>query len=186
MTLDQSNKARLDRLEKAVEALQKVSKPTTSDGSFTSLKEKLSRLDAHIRFEFDLTAQRVAYLATSQAFMFAAYTTATLNLQNQNGADAVAELDLKRQVLQRIVYFVPRFGITLSLVVLAAVVSACIMSLILKKQRHALREQVAQHQLDVDMRVEHLSWQHWVGWLPPITVSAGLAVGWLYVHGWLF
>ena len=47
-------------------------------------RERLLRLDAHIRFEFELTAQRMTYLAIAESFLFSTFILALASSSNPN------------------------------------------------------------------------------------------------------
>lgn len=135
------------------------------------LKDRLARLDAHIRFEFELTAQRVGYLASSQAFLFTAYGFASAN-----------QMESAPQ-LGRIVSAVPWLGMVLSAVVLVAVVASEVVTHKLKSERRSLGKQLEAAGLDVDPVVENCSVPHWLGLLPPVFAAGGFLACWLFVWG---
>lgn len=85
-----------------------------------SANEFITRLDGHIKFEFELTAQRITYLAASESFLFSAYALAVANYdKNKEKAD----------LLYRLIQVLPWIGIVLAVTVLLAVFCAICMIL---------------------------------------------------------
>tara|TARA_E500000331_G_scaffold296038_2_gene294532 strand:- start:1273 stop:1542 length:270 start_codon:yes stop_codon:yes gene_type:complete len=74
-------------------------------------RERLLRLDAHIRFEFELTAQRMTYLAIALSFLFSTFILALANSSIPN----------VHPLLLRVISMVPWFGMLLATIVLASV-----------------------------------------------------------------
>ena len=75
-------------------------------------KERLLRLDAHIRFEFELTAQRMTYLAIAESFIFSTFILAVACSSNPN----------VHPLLMRVISMVPWFRMLLATIVLASVI----------------------------------------------------------------
>ena len=56
-------------------------------------RERLLRLDAHIRFEFELTAQRMTYLAIVESFLFSTFILALANSSSSSSSSNTGDLD---------------------------------------------------------------------------------------------
>jgi len=142
-----------------------------STETFNQVKEKLNRLDAHIRFEFDLTAQRVSYLATSEAFLFTAFAFASANIGNAATTS-----------LSALVTILPWVGLVIALGVLPAVFAAHYVVIALKKERCLLLRSAAETEgLTISEVVEHTSIPHRAGWIPPFVVPISFVGAWLYI-----
>lgn len=133
------------------------------------LRERLLRLDAHIRFEFELTAQRMTYLAIAESFLF---STFILSLANSN-SPSVHPLMLK------VIAYVPWFGILLSAIVLAAVLGSISLTRKLRQERHALEQVLEDSVLHTDLSKQSL--EIFLGHLPPICVSLAFLSAWLLI-----
>ena len=72
----------------------------------------LLRLDAHIRFEFELTAHRMTYLVIAESFLFPTLILALACSSNPN----------VHPLIMRVISIVPWFGILLATIVLASVI----------------------------------------------------------------
>ena len=82
-------------------------------------RERLLRLDTHIRFEFELTAQRMTYLAIAESFLFSTFILALANSSSPN----------VHPLLIRVIPMVPWFGMLLATILLASAIGS-ILSLI--------------------------------------------------------
>jgi hypothetical protein len=99
--------------------------PTCDD--CTHVTAKMERLDAHIRYEFDLVSHRMTWLVISQSFMLTAYTTALANLD-----------DGRNFRLLPILWVAPVFGMSAALLVALAIKAAHSAVRKLKTAREAL------------------------------------------------
>ena len=72
----------------------------------------LLRLDAHIRFEFELTAQRMTYLVIAESFLFSTFILALACSSNPNA----------HPLITQVISMVPWFGMLLATIVLASVI----------------------------------------------------------------
>ena len=77
-------------------------------------RERLLQLDAHIRFEFELTAQRMTYLAIAESFLFSIFILALANSSSPN----------VHPLLILLISMVPWFGMLLATIVLASVIGS--------------------------------------------------------------
>ncbi|MEC7165444.1 MAG: hypothetical protein VXW41_06500 [SAR324 cluster bacterium] len=77
-------------------------------------RERLLRLDAHILFEFELTAQRITYLAIAESFLFSTFILALANSNSPN----------VHPLLIRVISMVSWFGMLLATIVLASVIGS--------------------------------------------------------------
>ena len=74
-------------------------------------RESLLWLDARIRFEFELTAQRMTYLSIAESFLCSTFILALANSSIPN----------VHPLLLRVISMVPWFGMLLATIVLAFV-----------------------------------------------------------------
>ena len=132
----------------------------------------LGRLDDHIKFEFDLTAARVTYLAITESFLFGAYVSALAAFKSAPGQELVYAGTLKQ-----LVHAVPWIGVILAAAVVAAVVCAISMIFKLKAQRERLESNSHSIHPDIGWR----SLEHFVGLAPPLVVSVCFLIAWLCV-----
>ena len=72
----------------------------------------LLRLDAQVRFEFELTAQRMTYLVIAESFLFSTFILALACCSNPN----------VHPLVTRVISMVPWFGMLLATIVLASVI----------------------------------------------------------------
>ena len=91
-------------------------------------RERLLRLDAHIRFEFELTAQRMTYLAIAESFLFSTFILALANSSSPN----------VHPLLIRVISMVPWFGMLLATIVLASVIGSISLTPKLLRERFIL------------------------------------------------
>ena len=91
-------------------------------------RERLLRLDAHIRFEFELTAQRMTYLAIAESFLFSTFVLALANSSSPN----------VHPLLIRVISMVPWFGMLLATIVLASVIGSISLTPKLLRERFIL------------------------------------------------
>jgi len=168
MPLSAADEARLKELATEVSALK------NSLAANTNLKDRLARLDGHIRFEFDLTAQRLTYLAISESFLFSAYTVIQANYDPTKFVNNV--------YLQRVAFILPILGVALAAAALIAVIGAISMTRILKDERGALNGQSQAAGLGVDNRINSSCWQHKAGLVPAAVLPLAFLFGWLYIY----
>ena len=95
-------------------------------------RERLLRLDAHIRFEFELTAQRMTYLAITESFLFSTFILALANSSSPN----------VYPLLIRVISMVPWFGILLAAIVLASVIGSILLTRKLRRERFILEGEI--------------------------------------------
>ena len=134
--------------------------------------DRIKRLDDHIKFEFELTAQRVTYLAITESFLFGAYVSALAAFKSAPGQELVYA-----DTLKQLVHAVPWIGVILAAAVVAAVVSAISMIFKLKAQRERLEGSTPGVHPDIGGR----SLEHFVGLAPPLVVSVCFLIAWLCV-----
>ena len=91
-------------------------------------RERLLWLDAHIRFEFELTAQRMTYLAIAESFLFSTFILALANSSSPN----------VHPLLIRVISMVPWFGMLLATIVLASVIGSISLTPKLLRERFIL------------------------------------------------
>ena len=123
-------------------------------------KERLLRLDAHIRFEFELIAQRLIYLAIAESFLFSTFILALANSSSLN----------VHPLLIRVISMVPCFGMLIATIVLASVIDSISLTRKLGRERFILEGKILQSALHPG--VSHASWEIVLGHLPPVCVSA--------------
>ena len=104
------------------------------------------RLDAHIRFEFELTAQRMTYLAIAESFLFSTFILALACSSNPN----------VHLLITRVISMVPWFGMLLATIVLASVICSISLTRKLRRERFIVEGQIPQSALHTD--VSHASW----------------------------
>lgn len=97
------------------------------------MKDRIDRLDSHIKFEFELTAQRVTYLTIAESFLFGSYAAAVAVLKK----DPAQALDYSLP-LNNLIHAVPWIGVVRAGVVFAAVLCAISMIFKLKAVREGL------------------------------------------------
>ena len=132
-------------------------------------RERLLRLDAHIRFEFELTAQRMTYLAITEYFLFSTFILALANSSSPN----------VHPLLIRVISMVTWFGILLATIVLASVIGSISLTRKLRRERFILDGEIPQSALHPD--VSHASWKIVLGHLPPVCVSAAFPGAWILI-----
>jgi hypothetical protein len=137
--------------------------------SEASQRERLARLDAHIRFEYELTAQRMTYLAISESFLFSTYIIALANFAQGEGSP----------LLSQVVSLVPWIGSALGSVVLAAVLGSISLTRKLRRERTELEESLNGAVLHRDL--SDASLEVFLGHLPPVCVSSAFLIAWLIV-----
>lgn len=140
--------------------------------TFNRVKEQVTRLDTHIRFEFDLTAHRVSYLAASEAFLFTAYATAAANAMHDTN-----------RILARIIAILPWVGIAGASAVFGAVFAACRVAHKLKADRVLMRPSLTIQGIGIDDVVEGDTWQNYFRWIPPFAIPVIIVVGWVLIGG---
>ena len=123
-------------------------------------REQLLRLDAHIRFEFESTAQRMTYLAITESFLFSTFILALANSSSPN----------VHPLLIRVISMVPFFGMLLATIVLASVIGSISLTRKLRRERFILEGDTPQSALHHEL--SHPSWEIVLGHLPPVCVSA--------------
>ena len=128
-------------------------------------RERLLRLDAHIRFEFELTAQRLTYLAIAESFLFSTFILALANSRSPN----------VHPLLLRVISMAPWFGMLLATIVLASIS----LTSKLRRERFILEGEIPQSALHPD--VSHASWEIVLGHLPPVCVSAAFLGAWILI-----
>ena len=116
-------------------------------------RERLLRLDAHIRFEFELTAQRMTYLAIAESFLFSTFILALANSSSPN----------VHSLLIRMISMVPWFGMLLATIVLASVIGSISLTRKLRRERFILEGEIPQSALHLD--VSHTNWEIVLGHL---------------------
>ena len=131
-------------------------------------RERLLRLDAHIRFEFELTAQRMTYLAIAESFLFSTFILALANSSSPN-----------HPLLIRVIPMVPWFGMLLATIVLASVIGSISLTRKLRRARFILEVEIPQSALHPD--VSYASWEIVLGHLPPVCVSATVLGAWILI-----
>ena len=122
-------------------------------------RERILRLDAHIRFEFELTAQ-LDYLAIVESFLFSTFILALANSSSPN----------VHPFLIRVISMVSWFGMSLATIVLGSVIGSISLTRKLRRERCILVGEIPQSALHHD--VSHTSWEIVLGHLPPVCVSA--------------
>jgi|GEM_PF-1450969 len=142
----------------------------TVDESPTTDSGRLERLDNHIKFEFELTSQRVTYLAIAESFLFGVYATSLTQLK------APTPDLLHADSVERLLHAVPWVGVALAAVVWIAVVCAVSMTFKLKAAREVLERKKPLH-TDIGWR----SLEHFLGLSPPIVIPIAFITAWLYV-----
>ena len=75
-------------------------------------RESPLRLDARIRFEFELTAQRMTYLVIAESFLFSTFILALACCSNPN----------VRPLITQVISMVPWFGMLLATIVLVSII----------------------------------------------------------------
>ena len=132
-------------------------------------RESPLRLDARIPFEFELTAQRMTYLAIAESFLFSTFILALANSSSHN----------VYPLLIRVISMVPWFGILLAAIVLASVIGSISLTRKLRRERFILEGEIPQSALHPD--VSHASWKIVLGHLPPVFVSAAFLGAWILI-----
>ena len=132
-------------------------------------RESPLRLDAHIRFEFELTAQRMTYLAIAESFLCSTFILALANSSSPN----------VYPLLIRVISMVPRFGMLLATIVLAFCNWFHLIDPKLCRERFILEGEIPQSALHPD--VSHTSWKIVLGHLPPVCVSAAFLGAWILI-----
>ena len=132
-------------------------------------RERLLRLDAHIRFEFELTAQRMTYLAIAESFLFSTFILALANSSSPN----------VHPLLIRVISMVSWFGMLLATIVLASVIGSISLTRKLRRERFILEGEIPQSAIHPD--VSHTSWEIVLGHLPPVCVSAAFLGAWILI-----
>lgn len=140
--------------------------------STADMKHRIDRLDSHIKFEFELTAQRVTYLAIAESFLFGSYAAAVAAIKK----DPAQSLDYSPP-LRNLIQTVPWIGVVLAGAVFAAVL--CAISMIFKLK--AVREGLEGSYPGVHRDIGWKSLEHFVGLLPPIVIPASFFIAWLCV-----
>ncbi|MEP6903480.1 MAG: hypothetical protein ABJA66_17265 [Actinomycetota bacterium] len=133
------------------------------------LKERLTRLDGQIRYEADLIAQRVTYLAASESFLFSAYAITLVNFDNVK--------TFKRQA-EFLVEILPWVGLSLALGVLLGVSAAVFVTYKMKTERAKCDVE----SLKIDNVVDWKSVPNFLGLIPPVLVPVAFITAWLYVR----
>ncbi len=123
-------------------------------------RECLLRLDAHIRFEFELTAQRMTFLAIEESFLFSTFILALANSSSP----------IVHPLLIRMISMVPWFGMLLATIVHASVIGSISLTRKLRRERFILEGEIPQSA--IHPAVSHASWAIVLGHLPPVCVSA--------------
>ena len=123
-------------------------------------REHLLRLNAHLRFEFELTAQQMTYIAFTASFPLSKFILASSNSSNPN----------VHPLLLGVISMVPWFGMLLSTIVLAPVIGPISLTHKLPRERSNLEGEIQQSVLHPD--VSHTSFEIVLGYLPPVCVSA--------------
>ena len=90
-------------------------------------RERLLRLDAHILFEFELTAQRMTYLAIAESFLFSTFILALANSNSPN----------VHPLLIQVISMVTWFGMLLATIVLASVIGSISLTRKLRREIHS-------------------------------------------------
>ena len=116
-------------------------------------RESPLRLDARIRFEFELTAQRMTYLAIAESFVFSTFILALANNSSPN----------VHPLLIQVISMVPWFGMLLATIVLASVIGSISLTRKLRRERFILE------------------WEIVSGHLPPVCVSAAFLGAWILI-----
>ncbi|MEC7221870.1 MAG: hypothetical protein VXW29_15850 [SAR324 cluster bacterium] len=116
-------------------------------------RERLLRLDAHILFEFELTAQRMTYLAIAESFLFSTFILALANSNSPN----------VHPLLIRVISMVTWFGMLLATIVLTSVIGSISLNRKLRRERFILE------------------WEIVLGHLPPVCVSAAFLGAWILI-----
>ena len=132
-------------------------------------RESPLRLDARIRFEFELTAQRMTYLAIAESFLCSTFILALANSSSPN----------VYSLLIRVISMVPWFGILLAAMVLASVIGSISLTRKLRRERSILEGEIPQSALHPD--VSHASWKIVLGHLPPVCASAAFLGAWILI-----
>ncbi|MFO0823941.1 MAG: hypothetical protein U0792_12665 [Gemmataceae bacterium] len=148
--------------------LYKIPEPQPHD-TYDRYKDRLNRLDAHIRFEYQLTAQRLTYLAMSQTFLLATYSAA---LAHHNGEGAHA-------ALKSMVHVIPWMGIVLALVLLLTVIGTIRVNVRLKREREELDALAQGFQFHQWLGTR--GFEHWAGLFPPLVLPTAFFVAWLLI-----
>ena len=110
-------------------------------------RESPLRLDARIRCEFELTAQRMTYLAIAESFLCSTFILALANSSSPN----------VYPLLIRVILMVPWFGILLATIVLASIIGSISLTRKLRRERFILECEIPQIALHPDM--SHASWK---------------------------
>ena len=108
-------------------------------------RESPLRLDARIRFEFELTAQRMTYLAIAESFLCSTFILALANSSSPNVYPLVI----------RVISMAPWFEILLAAIVLASVIGSIPLTRKLRRERFILEGEIPQSALHPD--VSHAS-----------------------------
>ena len=132
-------------------------------------RERILRLDAHIRFEFELTAQRMTYLAIAESFIFSTFILAVACSSNPN----------VHPLLMRVISMVPWFRMLLATIVLASVICSISLTRKLRWERFILEGDTPQSALHHEL--SHPSWEIVLGHLPPVCVSAAFLGAWILI-----
>lgn len=138
-----------------------------SPDSQTKNKNRLDRYDKHIELEFQLTAQRMTYLAMSEAFLFSAYVLALANLEKNP------------TLLGQVIHAVPWLGIAMAASVFLAVIGAISMIFKLKAERERIEESADDLRVHRDTGWKSL--EHFIGLIPPVVISGAFIIAWLWV-----
>ena len=133
-------------------------------------RESPLRLDARIRFEFELTAQRMTYLAITESFLFSPFILALANSSSPN----------VHPLLIRVISMVSWFGMSLATIVLASVIGSISLTRKLRRERFILGGEISQSALHPD--VSHTSWEIILAHLPPVCVSAAFLGAWILIR----
>lgn len=143
-----------------------MSTPQSSPAqSNEEIKYRLDRLDALIKFEFDLIGYRMTWLVVSQSFLFTAFSVAASNHMNH-------------PILGRMLWLLPSVGICVSAIVYFAILAAHSVVRKLKGIRKPL-EETANKQFSCEKAsVEADRWEHMLGNVPPYTVPLILTLAW--------
>ena len=132
-------------------------------------RERLLRLDAHIRFQFELTAKRMTYLAIAESFLFSTFILALASSSNPN----------VHPIIMRVISMVPWSGMLLATVVLASFIGSISLTRKLRRERFILEGEIPQNALHPD--VSHASWKIVLGHLPPVCVSVAFLGAWILI-----
>ena len=132
-------------------------------------RESPLRLGARIRFEFELTAQRMTYPAIAESFLFSTFILALASSSNPN----------VHPLTMRVISMVPWFGMLLATIVLASVIDSISLTRKLRRERFIIEGKIPQSALHPD--VSHASWKIVLGHLPPVCASAAFLGAWILI-----